>query len=148
MLQYLPMERDQNRNLKEQEYEQGFLTRARELLEEDPVDVLEQGGSIAEAVSNNINKRPNAAMANRASTPEVRSRLARRNGERLQARYKIQHREYWHGAVVNIVKTGIFRMFPSTDQSALALWLGKRVFQKVQAYGGQPLSSSRKQVSH
>lgn len=136
------MERDQNRNLKEQEYEQGFLTWAHEFLEEDPVGILEQGGSIAEAVSNNINKRLNAAMANRTSTPEGKSRLARRNRERLQARYKIQYREYWHGAVVNIAKNGTLRIFVSTDQPALALSLGERVFQKVQAYRGP------RQVSH
>ncbi|KAL8987685.1 MAG: hypothetical protein Q9177_003132 [Variospora cf. flavescens] len=135
MWQYLKMEKDQNRNLKQQEYELGFLTWARRFLEEDLVGILEQGGSIAEAVSKKINKRLSAAIANRTSTPERKSRFARQNREILKAYYKIQYRESWHGAIVKIDKSGTLRIFVSTDQRALAISLGKRVFQKIKAYG-------------
>lgn len=98
--QYVQSEKDIGRILKEQEYEQGFLTWARGFLKEDPTNILERRESIAGAICKDISNRIRVTN----SRPEQQAKRAILNRKLNESRYAYRVRKYWNCETVRIPK--------------------------------------------
>jgi len=133
--QYVQMEKDKNRRLEKQEYEQGFLSWARAFFKENPAEVLTSGHSIVGTIRDEIRRRIQVTN----SWPEQMASRADHNRQLNKSRYGHLAREYWHGETVLIPKDGDLRVKFSTNGPALLSRLGKKFHGKIQGYGSPPV---------
>ena len=129
-----------DRRLEKQEYEQGFLTWAREFLKKDPAEVLKGGYSIVGTIRDDI--RSGIQVTN--SGPEQSATRGNHNRQLNQSRYRYSIREHQHAETVRVARNGDLRIFVSNSRPALLLRVGKKVCGKIQGYGSSPAIISSK----